>query len=87
MERAQLNVRFEPDQLAALDILAAAEGRSRADIVRDAVVDRLRAATAARVSAAYERAYRDQPETDEELDRAVNSAQRLTSEETWERWW
>ncbi|MGH8931948.1 MAG: ribbon-helix-helix domain-containing protein [Egibacteraceae bacterium] len=83
----QVNVRFDEDTVDALDAIAAEEGRTRAEIVRDAVHHRLEAAASARVGAAYQRAYEEQPETDDELQRAERSAQRLTSEEPWEQWW
>ncbi|MGH8909316.1 MAG: hypothetical protein ACRD0K_23185 [Egibacteraceae bacterium] len=66
--------------------MAAEEGRTRAEIVGDAVLQRLEAAARARAGAAYERGYEEQPETDDELNRARRSALRLTSEEPWERW-
>lgn len=73
--------------MAALDVQAEAEGRARAEVVRDAVLDRLRTAAQAREAAAYEQAYRDLPGTDDELARAQGAALRLTSDEAWEPWW
>ncbi len=83
----QVNIRLDQDIVDALDVIAEEEGRTRAEIVRDAVRHRLEAAASARASVAYQRAYEEQPETDDELDRAERSARRLTSEEPWERWW
>lgn len=83
----QVNVRFDGDAIRALDAIAADEGSSRADVVRKAVLDRLKLAAAAKDAAAYEQAYKDFPETDEEVDRATASALRLTSDEPWDRWW
>jgi len=87
MGSVQVNIRFDDAVVAELDAAAAAAGRTRAEVVRDAVLHSLTAAANARAAAAYERAYGDQPETDGELHRAERAALRLTSDETWERWW
>lgn len=85
MGSVQVNIRFDDAVVAELD--AAAAGRTRAEVVRDAVLHSLKAAANARAATAYERAYGDQPETAEELDRALHTALRLTTDEPWERWW
>jgi len=87
MERIQVNIRLEPAVVAAVDLVAAEEGRTRAEVVRDAVIRRLRAAADDRAATAYAQAYRERPETDDELDRSTKAALRLTAEEPWERWW
>lgn len=83
----QVNIRLEDGIVAELDAAAAAAGRTRAEVVREAVLQSLKVAANARAAADYERAYGDQPETDEELDRAQRTALRLTTDEPWERWW
>jgi predicted DNA-binding protein len=84
---AQINIRLDDDAVAALDRLASEEGRTRAELVREAVQERLRGATQGRVAAAYREAYEDHPETAAELRRAEQAARRLVAEEPWERWW
>lgn len=83
----QINLRFDDATVAALDRLAADQGRSRAEVVREAVNRRLANADAERAGDAYRRAYEDQPETADEIDRARVSAARLTTEEPWVPWW
>ncbi len=83
----QINLRFDDATVAALDDLASDHGRSRADVVRDAVRRCLAEAEGDRAGAAYRQAYADQPETAEELERAKGSAARLTTAEPWEPWW
>lgn len=83
----QINLRFDERTVAALDDLAAQEGRSRSDVVRDAVARRLAESESDRIDAAYEAAYREHPETAEELERAHQNALRLIAEESWEPWW
>jgi len=87
MGSVQVNIRLDETIVADLDAAAAATGRTRAEVVREAVLHALRAAANARAAAAYAQAYGDQPETDEELDRAQRTALRLTADEHWERWW
>lgn len=83
----QINLRFDDGTVAALDDLAAEEGRSRADVVRDAVERRLAEVEGNRAEAAYRAAYTERPETPDELDRARRNGLRLIEEEPWERWW
>lgn len=83
----QVNLRVDDDTVAALDELAAREGTTRAQIVREAVRRRLRQAAVDRVAASYQAAYTGDPETADELERAEQTAQRLTDEESWEPWW
>jgi len=87
MGSVQVNIRLDEAIVAELDAAAAADGLSRAEVVREAVLQSLRAAANARAATAYEQAYRDQPETEKELDRARRTALRLTTDEPWERWW
>jgi len=87
MGSVQVNIRLDEAVVAELDAAASAGGCTRAQVVRDAVLQSLRAAADARAAAAYEQAYGDQPETEEELDRARRTALRLTADEPWERWW
>jgi predicted transcriptional regulator len=84
---AQINIRLDDETVAALDEIAAREGATRAEIVRAAVLQLLRAAERAAIASAYREAYEDQPETVGEMRRAQRSAGRLTNEESWERWW
>lgn len=83
----QVNLRLDDDIVVALDEIAAEEGRTRTDVVRDAVERRLAEQARRQTDAAYRRAYEEQPETEDELRRAEQAACRLTSEEPWERWW
>ncbi len=87
MASVQVNIRLDEAIVAELDAAAIAAGRTRAEVVREAVLHSLRAAADARAATAYEKAYGSQPETDEELDRARRTAVRLTADEPWERWW
>ncbi len=83
----QINLRFDPPTVAALDDLAADEGRSRADVVRDAVRRRLEEVERERADEAYRAAYLAHPETEDEMREAHDNAVRLTNEEPWEPWW
>lgn len=83
----QVNIRLDDHSLATLDAIAAAEGRTRAEVVRDAVQRRLDEDRRARLDASYRRAYEEHPETIEDLERAERSAHRLTGDEPWEPWW
>lgn len=83
----QVNLRLDDDVVVALDEIAAEEGRTRTEVVRDAVERRLGEQARRHTDAAYRRAYEEQPETSDELRRAAHAASRLTSEEPWERWW
>lgn len=55
--------------------------------MRIAVLHLLKATASARTAAAYAQAYGQHPESAEELERAQATAQRLTADESWERWW
>jgi len=83
----QINLRFDDDTTAALDELAAKQGRTRAEVVREAVHRRLTEEAGERIGDAYRSAYGEHPETPVELERAERSASRLTSDEPWEPWW
>ena len=83
----QINIRLDDQTVAGLDRIAEQEGRTRAEVVRDAVNRRLHAAAGERVANAYRRAYSEHPETPEELRRAEAAASRLTEDESWEPWW
>lgn len=83
----QINIRVDQSTAEALDALAAEEGRTRAEIVREALSRRLAEAKRSRIDVAYERAYADRPETPDELLRAEQAAVRLISDEPWEPWW
>ncbi|MDP9452954.1 MAG: ribbon-helix-helix protein, CopG family [Actinomycetota bacterium] len=83
----QINIRVDERTVEALDHLAAEEGRTRAEVVRDALVRRLAEARRARIDLTYGQAYAEQPETPDELRRAEQAAARLTAEEPWEPWW
>lgn len=83
----QINIRIDDRTGQALDDLAAEEGRTRAEVVRDAVVRRLTEVASDRIDDAYRRAYAEQPETPGELRRAERAAARLTGDEPWEPWW
>lgn len=83
----QINIRVDQSTAEALDHLAAEEGRTRAEIVREALSRRLAEAKRNRIDVAYERAYADRPETPDELLRAEQAAARLISDEPWEPWW
>lgn len=83
----QINIRIDDLTAQALDGLAAELGRTRAEIVREAVLQRLAIAAANRIDDAYRDAYREHPESRDELRRAGQVAARLTREEPWEPWW
>lgn len=83
----QINIRVDGPTVEALDALAADEGSTRAEIVRDALVRRLADVARDRIDRAYHRAYTADPETPEELRRAERAAARLTGDESWEPWW
>lgn len=83
----QINIRLDDATVDALDDVAAREGVTRAEIVRMAVLRLLQAAERASVATAYRDAYGEHPETAGDLRRAQRVAGRLTSEESWERWW
>ncbi len=83
----QINVRFDDELVEALDALASEEGRSRPEVVREAVVHWLAQSRRAKEDEAYRRAYEEHPETPEELEEAEQNAARLVAEEPWERWW
>lgn len=84
---SQINIRLDDDTVAALDDAAARQGVTRAELVRLAVLRLLAATERAKVAAAYQRTYGEQPETGAELRRAERTAARLTADESWERWW
>lgn len=83
----QVNVRLDDDLTVALDRLAEATGSSRTEVLREALVHRIEEADSEGVAEMYRRSYSEQPEGPEELQRAEQSARRLTSEEPWEPWW
>lgn len=83
----QINIRLDDATVAALDGVAAREGVTRAEMVRMAVLRLLQAAERAAAASAYRDAYEEHPETAGDLRRAGRAAGRLTSEESWERWW
>ena len=83
----QVNIRLDDQTVAALDEMAARQGATRAELVRAAVIQLLRAAERAATASAYREAYGEHPETAGEMRRAERSAGRLTAEESWERWW
>ncbi|HEV8627147.1 MAG TPA: ribbon-helix-helix protein, CopG family [Acidimicrobiia bacterium] len=83
----QINIRLDDTTAAALDDVAAKEGVTRAELVRMAVIRLIQAAERAASASAYRRAYEDRPETRGDIRRAERAATRLTSDESWERWW
>lgn|GEM_PF-6026545 len=83
----QINIRLDDATVAALDDIAAGEGVTRAEMVRRAVLRLLRAAEKASAASAYRAAYEEHPESAGDVRRAERAARRLTSEESWERWW
>lgn len=83
----QVNIRLDEDVVEALDELAAQEGWTRTELVRDALERRLHEESRRRTDVAYRKAYETQPESRDEVRRAARAASRLTSEEPWERWW
>ena len=83
----QINIRLDDATVTALDGVAAREGVTRAEIVRMAVLRLLQAAERSAAASAYREAYEQRPETTGDVRRAERSAGRLTSEESWERWW
>jgi predicted transcriptional regulator len=83
----QLNVRLDEAIVESLDGWAIVRGVSRPALVKEAIVEWLRHQDAAQIEAKYRQAYADHPETDDELQRAEESATRLIDEEPWEKWW
>lgn len=83
----QINIRIDERTAQALDDLAAELGCTRAEIAREAVLQRLATAAANRIDDAYRYAYKEHPESSVELLRAGQVAGRLTREEPWEPWW
>ena len=83
----QINIRLDDTTVAALDDVAAREGVTRAELVRMAVIRLIQAAERAASASSYRRAYEEHPETKADVRRAERAAGRLTSEESWERWW
>jgi ribbon-helix-helix CopG family protein len=83
----QINIRLDDATVAALDGAAAREGVTRAEMVRMAVLRLLQAVERAAAASAYQDAYGEHPETAADVRRAGRAAGRLTSEESWERWW
>jgi metal-responsive CopG/Arc/MetJ family transcriptional regulator len=85
--QVQINVRVDERTAEALDGLAAEEGKTRAELVRDALTARLAEARRSRIDVGYERAYAEHPETPHDLRRAEEAATRLTGDEPWKPWW
>ena len=67
----QIAVTIEDEQVAALDRLVVGRFRSRAEIVRVAVGEYLIRHRSELIDEQYERAYAEQPTTDDELDWAA----------------
>lgn len=83
----QINIRVDEGTAKALDDLAAEEEKTRAEVLREALMWRLADAQRSRIDRAYENAYTRHPETPEELRRAEEAAIRLTGDEPWIPWW
>lgn len=84
---SQVNVRLDDDMAESLDRIAESEGKTRVQVVREAIARRVDKAMSAEALAQHRRAFELVPETPEELARAEAASRRLTDEEPWEKWW
>lgn len=83
MARQPTLVQMTPELLTALDRHVARTGRSRSELVREAVAGFLAADAQASVDAQMIEGYTRHPETDEELRWAEAALRQSISEEPW----
>lgn len=87
MAGVQVNIRLDDTVVEELDGWAVVRGMSRPDLVREVLTDWLRRQRRREIEQEYRSAYREHPESADDLERAAEAARRLTEEETWQPWW
>ena len=81
MKKVQTLVQLSPDLLAALDQEAASSGRSRSDIIREAIANHLKQALDAEIDRKIVKGYRKKPQGPDEWAEAA--AREAISAEPW----
>jgi metal-responsive CopG/Arc/MetJ family transcriptional regulator len=84
MARTQTLVQLNDDLLARLDARAGREGRSRSDLIREAIKAFLHDEVEAEIDRQIVEGYRRIPVTDEEMRWAEANARELIAEEPWD---
>lgn len=83
----QVNIRLDEAVVGEIDGWAVVRGVSRPELVRHVLLGWLAHQRREQIEAQYRAAYADEPESEEDLARAEDAAQRLTAEEPWQPWW